>query len=255
MDTTSFLEYAKFYDIYYEAKDYSAEVNFILELSEQFGLKPQSILDMGCGTGKHLIEFHKRGLKCDGFDLSDEMLLQARERLSGLDVTLEKGDLTKYRNGKKYDLVVSMFAVMGYLIENSQLIAGLKTAKAHMTSDSLFIFDSWFGPAVLAQKPEERTHTYQDGKYTINRDVKPFLDPVGQRVEVRYKITVENDSKILKRIEESHLMRYMFVQEMALAMELSGLELVYYCPFLDSTRELDLSTWNVTFVAKARGGV
>ena len=69
-----FSDYAHFYDLYYESKDYAGEVDFVLELAGRFGSKPKTILDMGCGTGRHIEEFIKREIKCDGFDLSPEML-------------------------------------------------------------------------------------------------------------------------------------------------------------------------------------
>ena len=50
------------------------------------------------------------------------------------------------------------------------------------------------------------------------------------------------------RIQEDHVMRLMFVQEMALAMNSAGLEVVGHCPFLDLAGELSTDSWNVTFV-------
>jgi len=247
-----FSEYAHFYDVYYAEKDYGAEVDFVLGLAERFADAPRDILDMGCGAGRHLTEFVKRGLKCDGFDLSEDMLAQARQRLSSEPVELAQGDLTSFENGKQYDLVVSMFAVVGYLVRNEGLVAGLRTARKHLRPGGVFIFDNWFGPAVLAQKPEKKRHEYQDGENTISRSVTPKLDPVGQNVTVNYEVTVTRDGQTLKRTNEAHCMRYMFVQEMALAMDAAGLDLVHSCPFMEPDGALSTDTWNVTFVARAK---
>lgn len=137
----AFSEYSDYYDLYYAEKDYAAEADFVLELASRFGVKPQNLLDMGCGTGRHLVEFVKRGLKCDGFDLSTEMPSQASKRLAGTDVDLSEGNITNFENGKQYDLVVAMFAVMGYLIDNEHLLAGLHTARKHLRPEGVFIFD------------------------------------------------------------------------------------------------------------------
>ena len=147
-----FSEYSTFYDLYYADKDYAAEVDFVLKLAFRFGVEPQNLLDMGCGTGRHLEEFVKRGLKCDGFDLSAEMLSRARKRLPRTGVGLSEGNITDFESGKQYDLVVAMFAVMGYLVDNEHLLAGLRTAQKHLRPEGVFIFDGWFGPAVLAQQ-------------------------------------------------------------------------------------------------------
>ena len=246
----AFSEYSDYYDLYYSDKDYAAEADFVLELASRFGVNPQTLLDMGCGTGRHLEQFVKQGLECDGFDLSSEMLAQAKERLAGSGVILQKGNLVDFEIGKQYDLVVAMFAVMSYLIDNEQLLAGLRTAQKHLNPKGVFIFDGWFGPAVLSQKPEERRHEYEDGQNTVVRKVTPSLDSINQTVTVHYDISVNRNGKIIKQIQENHVMRFMFVQEMTLLMQSAGLKLVHYCPFLEPDGQLSTDTWNATFVAQ-----
>jgi SAM-dependent methyltransferase len=247
-----FSEYSDFYDLYYEEKDYSAEVDFVLSLASRFGISPKSVLDMGCGTGRHLLEFSRRGLECDGFDLSTTMLAQAKMRLSEHNAILSAGNLTDFDNGKQYDLVVSMFAVMGYLVDNDQLIMGLKTAAKHLRQGGVFVFDGWFGPAVLAQSPEVRRHEYRKGEDVIIREATPTVDARQQSVTVHYSVTSSRDGEITRRIDEDHSMRFMFVQEMALAMDIAGLKLVHTCPFMEPESQLTAETWNVTFVASAK---
>jgi len=143
-----------------------------------------------------------------------------------------------------------MFAVMGYLSDNKQLLAGLCTAKKHLNPKGVFIFDGWFGPAVLSQKPEKRRHEYEDGQNTVVRKVTPSLDPINQTVTVHYDISVNRNGKIIKQMQENHVMRFMFVQEMTLLMQSVGLKLVHYCPFLEPDGQLSTDTWNATFVAQ-----
>jgi SAM-dependent methyltransferase len=245
-----FSDYAHFYDLYYAEKDYPAEVDFVLELAAKFGITPRTVLDMGCGTGKHMEEFARRGLKCDGFDLSQEMLFQARQKMIGKDVTLTVGNLTSFENGKKYDLIVSMFAVMGYLTENKDLLAGLSTACKHLNPDGIFVFDGWFGPAVLVQQPEERCHQYIDGDSIIERKAVPLLDPNNQTVTINYKISLKHGDNVVSQSSEDHRMRFMFIKEMELAMKNVGLEMVYFCPFMEPDKKLTTANWNVSFVAR-----
>lgn len=245
-----FSEYAHFYDLYYANKDYSSEVDFVLNLASKFGLHPQTVLDMGCGTGKHLLELAKRGLKGRGFDQSGEMLKAARNNLAASGLEFTRGDLRNFRADSKCDLVIAMFAVMGYLTTNEDLLAGLMTARDHLNPGGLFIFDGWFGPAVLAQKPEERVHEYRNGTQAVQRKVTPFLNPVDQVVTAHYEITSKDGDGPEKRAVEDHKMRFMFVQEMRLAMRVCGLDLLYCCPFMEPDGQLSLKTWNVTFVGR-----
>ena len=69
----------------YEANQYDQEpftqatekeVKFLME---QFGWpRGASILDMGCGTGRHSVALAKRGFAVTGVDLSEDMLDKAR---------------------------------------------------------------------------------------------------------------------------------------------------------------------------------
>jgi SAM-dependent methyltransferase len=245
-----FEQYAQFYDLYYAEKNYSEEVDFVLELASRFGLQPKSVLDMGCGSGRHLFELAKRGVMGYGFDRSAEMLKLARERLELLGIEVTEGDLGSFRDGQRYDLVLAMFAVMGYLTSNEDLLSGFRTAREHLTAGGLFVFDGWFGPAVLAQKPEERVHEYKKDGERVWRRARPYLDPINQVATVHYEIESENADGSRNRFAEDHIMRFMFVQETRLAMEESGLELVYYCPFLQPDGKLSLETWNITFVGR-----
>jgi len=47
----TFKDYAEYYDLIYEDKDYEREVEFLEEI---FGEnKPKKILEIGCGTGNY----------------------------------------------------------------------------------------------------------------------------------------------------------------------------------------------------------
>lgn len=244
-----FEEYADFYDLYYENKDYGAEADFVLRLAGRFGGKIGTLLDMGCGTGRHIEMFLRRGVTCDGFDRSKHMLDKAACRLAGKPARLNLGDLTRYDGGRTYDVVVSMFAVMGYLVSNEDMVAGLKTARRHLREGGVFVFDGWFGPAVLAQQPEVRTHEHASGGVRVCRKAVPALDPVAQKVTVRFEVSVTRDGAEAKHFAEVHEMRMMFVQEMRLLMESAGLKLAYVCPFMEEDGTLSTATWNVCFVA------
>jgi len=245
-----FENYAEFYDLYYKDKDYKSEIEFVLDFAAKYGVKPASYLDMGCGTGRHMEQFLAKGLAADGFDLSANMLKSAEKRLAGYqNVNLSEGNLCSFRNGRKYPLVVSLFAVMGYLTSNEDLLAGLKTAAEHLEDGGVFIFDGWFGPAVLSEKPEERTHKYVSDDVTVYRHASPELDAEKQCVTVNYEITLERAGKKERSFKESHRMRMMFAQEMELAMNAAGLKMLGKSPWMQPDAKLGTDTWNICFAA------
>ena len=241
-----FKKYATYYDLYYQSKDYQKEAEFILSLAADHAPPPNTLLDMGCGTGRHMNEFCQSGLNCDGFDQSLDMIESAKKRYPKLNIV--QGNLTSFRNSKKYDLVVSLFAVMGYLVSNKDLIAGFRTASEHLKSGGLFIFDSWFGPAVLNEKPEERTHIYQDQDQLITRKAVPQLDILNHKVTVNYNLNVKGKDE--SSFSESHSMRFFFIPEILMVAAQTDFKLIQCCPFLKKNQQMTENDWNSCFVLK-----
>ena len=71
-------EFAKYYDKFYQNKDYVKEVNFLMNF-----INPKDrVIDIGCGTGIHASLLSQKGLKVDGLDMSKEMLDITKTRLN-----------------------------------------------------------------------------------------------------------------------------------------------------------------------------
>ena len=87
-------------------KNTMAEVDFIIE--ELQLEKGNSLLDVGCGTGRHSVELAKRGLNVTGIDLSSGMLDQARKVAveANVEVELLQADATRFEVGKQYDAAI-----------------------------------------------------------------------------------------------------------------------------------------------------
>lgn len=84
------------------------EVDFLLEELE---LSPGgSILDVGCGTGRHSIELAKRGYAVTGVDLSTAMLSIAAEsaRAARVDVEWIHANATQFTAPKKHDAAICL---------------------------------------------------------------------------------------------------------------------------------------------------
>ena len=83
------------------------EVDFLLE---ELSLQPgDSILDVGCETGRHSIELAKRGYDVTGLDLSSGMLARAADAASaaGVNVDWVHADATRFVLSRKYDCAIA----------------------------------------------------------------------------------------------------------------------------------------------------
>ncbi len=248
-----FNNYSRFYDIFYAQKDYSDECQYIINLGLQKKAKSSTILDLGCGTGGHDLLLAKKGYHVTGIDLSEGMIKQAIQKKNKIDSPVEfhQGDIRSIRLYKTFDLVISMFAVMSYQTANSDFTAALVTARIHLEKGSLFIFDAWYGPAVLKQKPENRTKEFKTDEGYIIRNALPEVDLFNNKITVHYKIQHFVKDVEKKEIEEAHCMRYFFAPEVAFFANKTGFEVIKVCPFLDPSRQPDENDWNVTWVLQA----
>jgi len=250
-----FDRYAQYYDLFYRDKNYADEVNYVDALIKKHAVgETKTILDLGCGTGGHAILLAQKGYHVTGVDRSDTMLAIAEEkkRQTGASVELQKGDICTVDLRKRFDVAIAMFAVMGYQTTNEALESALLNAAKHLNPGGLLIFDAWFGPAVIAQKPRDKILIVEKGSGSVIRLTRPNLDIISQIVDVNFTMLhVENDA-ILNRVEETHKMRFFFTQELEFMLTTTGYQAVGMHPFMELKGELTERNWNMAVIARKK---
>ena len=248
-----FKDYADFYDSLYEDKSYRHECNFVKHIFETYREKKvNSILDLGCGTGSHALPFADMGYAVTGVDLSDTMLEIARKKASDQkkQIKFVQQDIRHLKLPQKFDAAVAMFAVMSYQTTNRDFEDTLTSVNRHLNTGGLFIFDVWFGPAVLMQKPIDRIKIVEYGNKKIIRYAHPILNILNHTVEVNYTVLEIAKNRMLTETEESHLMRFFFYQELKYFLAKNGFEVLKICPFMDLDEEVDENVWNIIVIAR-----
>lgn len=254
--------YAEHYDLFYQHKDYDAECDFVEELFRRYAGRPvRSILDAGCGTGGHAWRLARRGYAVTAVDQSAAMLAEAREdaeqqALAGNSPApaFVQADVRSLELGRRFDAAIMMFAVLSYQATNADLAVTLANLRRHLATGGLVIADFWYGPAVLALRPdEERSRVWNEAGVTLERSARARLDVRRQVVEVRYTVRRLYEGVVEVEASEAHDMRFLFPQELAYFAEQAGLALVDLCPSLAVDCAVDESTWNVTAILRAEG--
>jgi 2-polyprenyl-3-methyl-5-hydroxy-6-metoxy-1,4-benzoquinol methylase len=248
-----FGSYARYYDLLYKDKDYPAEVTFVESLMHQYaGGEIKSILDLGCGTGGHAILLAEKGFDVTGVDRSEDMLSIAREKATTKNITVNfvKANIRDVKLNREFDIIIAMFAVMSYQTTNDDFEQVLKTAYRHLKSGGLFIFDVWFGPAVIAQKPSDRVKIVEQANEKIIRLTRSALDIMKHTVDVHFTVMRIGDNVIQDSLEETHKMRFFFPMEIELLLQNSGFHIVKRVPFMNAAGLLSEATWDMTVVAR-----
>ncbi|MBN2382200.1 class I SAM-dependent methyltransferase [bacterium] len=103
-----FENYAMRYDEERYTRGTLGECDFI---EKEIGYnKALSILDIGCGTGRHTLELTKRGYSVVGVDLSDSQLERARQKaeMAHLLTTFQKHDARNMPFLHEFDLIIML---------------------------------------------------------------------------------------------------------------------------------------------------
>lgn len=246
--------YASQYDTLYGQKAYVTECDLIEQIWRDNGQLGSTILDVGCGTGSHLLEFAQRGYDCTGVDLSPSMIEAAEEKAARLALAnsprWQVGDARTFDTGAIYDQVIMMFAVIGYLTSNEDVLDGLRNIRRHIKPGGLFVCDFWYGPAVLSVRPGERVRVLEDGTRKTLRSASTNVDSFTHTAEVSFQLWSIEGDRFIGETTEVHKMRYFFPQEFRLMLQDVGFELVSLTEFPSGCALTDES-WNAICTARA----
>ncbi|WP_019616975.1 class I SAM-dependent DNA methyltransferase [Psychromonas ossibalaenae] len=244
--------YAQYYDLLYSEKNYEGEVSYIEELIRSYSTKSSSILDLGCGTGKHAQLLCDKGFNVHGVDLSQEMLAVAEQRRQGREGALKftHSSIQNLKLESKFDVVISLFHVMSYQNSQEKLHAAFDVVKKHLKNGGIFIFDFWYGPAVLTDLPATRVKRLESEFLKITRIAEPVLYAQDNVVDVNYDIFIEDKStnQIVNK-KELHKMRYFFDTELELICKEFGFKIEKKYEWLNK-KTPDFNSWNVVWLLK-----
>lgn len=135
MKNIEYTRMAYLYDKFYSKKNYEKEVEFICNFIQN---KNAKILDAGCGTGNHAKLLFEMGYDITGFDKSSDMIDIANSKIPN---HFFVDDLLSLRTNKKYDLIISFFAVFNHLKSYTELKQSLINLKNHLEENGTIIID------------------------------------------------------------------------------------------------------------------
>jgi SAM-dependent methyltransferase len=244
--------YSEYYNLLYEDKNYQEEYTYISELIKKYGNDiNKNVLDIGCGTGKHLSFFKKNGYTVSGVDISENMISEARKYLKE-DDDLICSRASEFKFNKKFETIISLFHVMSYQTENNELEKVFQNVSAHLADGGLFIFDFWYGPAVLTDPPVVRIKRLEDDEVKITRITEPEMRFNENIVDVNFEVMIEDKkTHTLEKLSETHKMRYFFLPEIKLFADKNNFEVLDMYKWLTDDKLSDTS-WYGLAIFKGR---
>ncbi|HEY2056317.1 MAG TPA: class I SAM-dependent methyltransferase [Solirubrobacterales bacterium] len=132
---------APVYDDFTAHHHYPEWIDTLLKLGEAHGLRGDTVLDVGCGTGKGFMPLLDLGWQVTAADISASMVELARAK-AGPEVRLEVADMRELPVYGSFDLVVCLDDAINYLHSAVELEQALRAMAANLAPHGVLIFDS-----------------------------------------------------------------------------------------------------------------
>lgn len=133
-------------------KQVAAEVDFVEDSLAV--AKGGTILDLGCGTGRHAIELTRRGYAVVGFDLSLAMLSRAADEAQDRDqkINFTQGDMREMSYDERFDGIYCWGTTFGFFDEEKNMQV-LKNTYRALRHGGQFLLDVANRDFIIHQSP------------------------------------------------------------------------------------------------------
>jgi SAM-dependent methyltransferase len=189
----------RFYDAIYAWKDYPDEVARLESLIDARLPAARTLLDVACGTGKHL-DLLRRRFEVAGVDADPAMVDIARRRL-GPDVPLQVADMADFDLGRRFDVVTCLFSSIAYTRTEPRLRSAVDALVRHAAPGGLIVVEPWF-------TPDQWTAGHLHAIYVDEPDLKiarlHLSDPPADRLTMTFHYLVGTPEGI-EHLTEDHV--------------------------------------------------
>jgi len=135
--------FACVYDVLMRDADYEGRTEYLFKLFKKYGAVPTLLLDVACGTGGFSNLFALKGVEVIGVDMSEEMLMAARENSAelGTDVLFlcqKAEELDLYGT---VDGAICCLDSINHITDKKELQRSFDKISLFLEPQKLFIFD------------------------------------------------------------------------------------------------------------------
>ena len=145
MSASEVYRYPRYYAIGYRWNT-EPECDFIEACLKTHGpAKATRLLDLGCGSGRHLMTLAQRGFQMTGVDLSPEMIAYVEQgaKHAGLRVKASVDDLRHLEVAGTFDAAYCFMDTFRFLLTNEEITAHLRAVADRLVPGGLYLTDFW----------------------------------------------------------------------------------------------------------------
>lgn len=176
----------------------------------------RTVLDLACGTGRHLIRLAQRGYRLIGLDASEPMLQFARGKLEGfgLSADLVHQPLEHFQIAEPVDVAICLMDSIRALTTDAMWQTHLASVERCLHPGGLYLIDCWVASACdPAQAISERWEQEEDGLRVAVQyhQFAETLDPQTRTIEDQLSFIVSADHTPVNTVISGRRMRSRFL--------------------------------------------
>ena len=225
--------FAEIYDLIYEFLDYEKTATKIKKLIlKNKKTKENTLLDMACGTGKHL-SYLKKDFKCTGVDISDQMLDVARKNYT--DIRFIQADMMELDLKEKFDAITCLFSSIGYVKTYKNLKKTIHNFANHLKQGGVVIIEPWLTKSNAIDGLASMT-TYESDEFKIARQCVTKIEEDVSRFVMHYMIARKGGD--VTYFKDSHELGLFDTDKTLRIMEEAGIDTKFLEKGLETERGL-----------------
>ena len=198
-------------------KDYQAEADEIARLVRSTVPKATSLLDVGCGNGRHLARLAKRFKHVEGVELSDSMVNEAHRAHPQLEIT--QADMRFFRLDRSFDAVICLFGSIGYMTTAAKLNRAVANMAGHVAPGGVLVVEGWFTPGMW-DSGRVGAEAAVEGELAVCRAVRSTRQGRSSQMEMHYLLAT---SRGIEHVVEIHRMGLFTPDQYRQALRAAGL--------------------------------
>lgn len=220
---------ARYYDL--ENAAFTEDLDFWLALAEKQG---GPILELGCGTGRVLLNLARRGYAVTGLDNSDEMLDRLRAKLAAATgrhlitpPSIIQASLEDFELGQVFRLALLPYNTFMHLLTTEAQLDVLSRVRRHLAPGGVLSLDLPNPGEAFAAQEQGLTleRTFADGDRTVQQFSSISLNRAAQLAHITWNYDSTGPIGDVQRAIVPLTLRYTFPAEMRLLLERAGFSL------------------------------
>jgi 2-polyprenyl-3-methyl-5-hydroxy-6-metoxy-1,4-benzoquinol methylase len=239
----SYTEFSTVYDDLMQDVPYERWADYIMKKIGPM----KSVIEAACGTGNVTELLAKNDYKVTAFDLSEEMLVKAYEKVGRkTHVELLKSNMTDFAVDKTFDVAICCCDGLNYLLTEKEAKDFFRKTWEHLNDEGTLIFD--FSTRYKFEKElQDKTIVSEEG--SVFMVWENSFDVNSKLYQMNLTFFVEEENGLYKRIDEQQTQRPYTINEVVSLLEYVGFNRIE--AFDDySDRQAGPKTQRATFVCR-----